>query len=189
MIFVTGGSGSGKSKYAEQLAVNEAARRNASLYYLATMKICDSEDEAKAERHRKMRAGKGFKTIEAPTGIENVTHQINLKNAVVLLECISNLTANEMFKENDGKYESIPADCVTEKIVREVQKLKDNVAELVVVSDDIFCGGDYGGCNEAGTDDGTRAYAIALGDINVRLANMSNETWEVIAGIPVSVRL
>ena len=182
MIFVTGGSGSGKSKYAEQLAVNEAARRNASLYYLATMKICDSEDEAKAERHRKMRAGKGFKTIEAPTGIENVIRHIDLKNAVVLLE-------NEMFKENDGKYESIPADCVTEKIVREVQKLKDNVAELVVVSDDIFCGGDYGGCNEAGTDDGTRAYAIALGDINVRLAKMSDATWEVIVGIPVSVRL
>ncbi len=188
MIFVTGGSGSGKSKYAEQLAVKEAAKRGADLYYLATMRIFDEEDEKKADRHRKMRAGKGFETIESPTNIDEVADRVNLKNAVVLLECISNLTANEMFKENDGKYECIPADRVTEKIVRDVQKLEDSAAELVVVSDDIFCGGDYGGSDESNIDGGTKAYAVALGDINARLAEMSDEAWEVIAGISVSIK-
>ena len=48
------------------------------------------------QRHRKMRAGKGFETVECYTGLKNLDFP---ENAVVLLECMSNLAANEMFEE------------------------------------------------------------------------------------------
>ena len=64
ITLVTGGSGSGKSAYAESLLYSCEGIR----YYIATMQIYDAEGEKKVERHRKLRAGKGFLTIESPTG-------------------------------------------------------------------------------------------------------------------------
>ena len=60
-IVVTGGSGSGKSEYAENrvLEFNDPVR-----FYVATMQCYDAESEARVQRHRKLRAGKGFETIE-----------------------------------------------------------------------------------------------------------------------------
>ena len=45
ITLVIGGSGSGKSAYAEQMAVKAAG--NGSLYYVATMQVCDEEGKKK----------------------------------------------------------------------------------------------------------------------------------------------
>ena len=63
---VYGGSGSGKSSFAEQLLLSSKAERK---YYLATMQVYDDEGRAKVLRHQEMRAGKGFVTIKQPVGI------------------------------------------------------------------------------------------------------------------------
>ena len=49
IALVIGGSGSGKSAYAEQMAVNAAG--NGSLYYVATMQVYDEEGKKKVEPH------------------------------------------------------------------------------------------------------------------------------------------
>ena len=64
LYIVTGGSGSGKSEYAEQTAVQCRNRTGGTLWYLATMRIWDDEGRKRVERHRRMRAAKGFETIE-----------------------------------------------------------------------------------------------------------------------------
>ena len=62
---VTGGSGSGKSEYAEQLITEFGEKeRWRKRYYLATMMPFGEETKQKIERHRKMREGKGFCTVE-----------------------------------------------------------------------------------------------------------------------------
>ena len=68
MILVIGGSGSGKSSYAEEI-VCSVSGEDMKKYYLATMQIFDEEGRKKVERHRKLRSGKGFLTIEQPTEI------------------------------------------------------------------------------------------------------------------------
>ena len=115
VIFVLGGSGSGKSEYAESLAVRlgqEAAERyrqeslqgrkifqsvlhKPQLVYIATMEPLDKESRARVDRHRKQRAGKQFETRECYTHIEELNVQ---KNEILLLECLSNLTANEYLR-------------------------------------------------------------------------------------------
>ena len=64
MILVTGGSGSGKSAFAEDQVVSfgEAER-----VYIATMFPFDEESKKRVQRHRNMRSGKGFETIECYT--------------------------------------------------------------------------------------------------------------------------
>ena len=104
LTLVTGGSGSGKSAFAEDrvLSFGDAQR-----IYIATMHPFDEESHKRIERHQKMRAGKGFETVECYTGLKNVKLPAG---CVVLLECMSNLTASEMFQEagaGSGAFEAI----------------------------------------------------------------------------------
>ena len=96
LTLVTGGSGSGKSAFAEDrvLSLGEGKR-----IYIATMHPFDEESHKRIERHRKMRAGKGFETVECYTGLKNAVLPGESGKCVVLLECMSNLVANEMFEE------------------------------------------------------------------------------------------
>ena len=67
LYLVTGGSGSGKSEYAEKLAVHLRERLGSEagrLYYVATMYSYDRECDKRIARHRLMRRDKGFSTIE-----------------------------------------------------------------------------------------------------------------------------
>ena len=87
-----GGSASGKSEYAEQLAVNlkEEAERNTGevkpkLVYAATMEPVDSESCKRISRHRAMRAGKQFETREQYTHLEELAAD---RNEILLLECL-----------------------------------------------------------------------------------------------------
>ena len=70
MELVIGGSGSGKSAYAETAVcrcrrfLSEGINREVPLYYIADMIPYGRETEKKIEAHRKMRSGKGFETLE-----------------------------------------------------------------------------------------------------------------------------
>ena len=86
MILVIGGSGSGKSSYAEKIVVclsrgmipsgENFSDINMKRYYLATMQIFDEEGYQKAERHRKLRSKKEFLTIEQPTQIHRALEEM-----------------------------------------------------------------------------------------------------------------
>ena len=91
---VTGGSGSGKSAYAEQCILDFGGTRRV---YIATMQPFGAEGQARIARHRKMRAAKQFSTIECYTNLKEVELE---PGSDVLLECMSNLVANEMYMES-----------------------------------------------------------------------------------------
>ena len=62
--------------------------------YIATMQAFDEESRARIAKHRKARSGKGFETIEQGTHLETVCLP---GGCTALLECMSNLVANEVF--------------------------------------------------------------------------------------------
>ena len=70
VIFVIGGSGSGKSEFAENLAVELQRQDAGKLVYIATMEPLDEESKKRIRRHQDMRAGKGFETRERYTHLE-----------------------------------------------------------------------------------------------------------------------
>lgn len=175
MVLITGGSGSGKSAYAEEYITRLA--RNNRKYYIATMQAFDAEAREKIERHRRQRCGKGFQTIEQPTDIDGVLEKMegfSEKENTALLECISNLTANEMFSgktPQEGK-------AVKEKIIREIELLNKGLKHLVIVTNNVFEDG-------MPYEEATMAYIRALGSINEALAVMADKVVEVVVGIPV----
>lgn len=199
ITLIIGGSGSGKSAYAEDYVL--AAAADLPKYYIATMQVYDAEGERKVERHRRLRAGKGFVTIEQPTDIGKAgikiagnawneqekgdIHEVDGMDApneekqggVALLECMSNLVANEMFSG-----EQMPeTDTVVRRVTEGIEALVKQLTHLVIVSNNVFEDG-------IAYDASTLRYMEALGRINTRLADLADHVVEVVAGIPVSVK-
>ena len=114
-VLITGGSGSGKSEYAENRAVRLSNETGLPLYYIATMKPFGEEGRKRVERHQKLRSGKGFLTVERYVNLKELKLP---KEGVVLLECLSNLTANEMF-ETGGAGEHTP-----EEVLLGIQEIR-----------------------------------------------------------------
>lgn len=175
ITLITGGSGSGKSAYAEKL-IDECCVENQK-YYIATMQVYGEEGLAKVERHRRLRRGKGFITIEQPMNIQEALLKMNASGSCALLECMSNLLANEMFSGE------IPLSCemLTEKIVGEIQLLSKGLKHLVIVTNNVFEDGIL-------YDAATMEYIRALGKINQRLASMADCVVEVVVGIPIMIK-
>lgn len=167
LTLVVGGAGSGKSACAEEILCQSSGERKR--VYLATMEPFGSEAEARIERHRALRAGKGFETIECYVNLEEVDIT---SNSAALLEDIGNLCANELFSP-DGA-----GDGAAEAILCGVDRLRRRCAALVLVSNEVFTGGaDYG--------EETLRYLSVLSYVNRKLAAMADDVCEVSGGIPV----
>lgn len=190
LYLVTGGSGSGKSAYAEQIAVNMYTDRKfgGSLYYVATMyPYEDGETEQRIERHRGMRQGRGFETIECYTELAALETAVTCRD-VLLIECMSNLLANEMFlttgglpAEGEHNIEIMPMQKKTEeRILSPVVRMAQHGGCVVVVTNEIFSDGCAGRC-----DSDTKRYIELLGYINRRLAEMADCCVEVVCGLPL----
>lgn len=178
MTLILGGSGSGKSSYAEQYIISMAETEQIEKkYYLATMQIYDEEGQKKVDRHKQLRAGKGFDTIEQPMHIAKAVEKMEQGERVALLECMSNLVANEMFAEECSKTE----ETIVKKIEQEMKFLKESMTHLVVVSNTVFEDGNL-------YDDTTMAYIRALGKLNERLGKMAEQVIEVVVGIPIVIK-
>lgn len=165
IALITGGSGSGKSAYAEDLAIRQRAE---TYVYLATMqRYDDAETHRRIDRHRQMRAGKGFVTIEQPMDLDSAALP---PHACVLLECLPNLVANEMFGGGD---------CA--RIPGALRRLAARCDSLIVVTDNVFSDG-------VTYDEGTARYLQCLAECQHTAAAMADAVVEVVCGIPVAVK-
>lgn len=198
---VYGGSASGKSSYAESFAMS--LQGEGRLLYIATMYLykwntteIDPETMQRIERHRAMRADKGFDTVEC---YRHVEHIVAKRQDVLLLECMSNLLANEMYLEQDsddgglaetmsevekagvGMSETLSP--VSKKIVQALVNLSTRVQDVVIVTNDVFSDG-----GSLTYDESTREYVKNLAEINCALAREAATVTEVVCGIPVIVK-
>lgn len=166
LILVSGGSASGKSKYAEDLVVKAPAGPR---LYVATMQVWDAESRRRVERHRAMRAGKGFRTEERPVHLADMPVPAG---AVVLLEDLSNLTANEWFGPEGGEG-------AFDRVMAGIGKLKAEAACTVVVTNELFSDG-------VRYDPSTAAYLNCLARLNRAVAARADQVYEVVCGIPIT---
>ena len=165
LILVSGGSASGKSEFAESLVTSSGLERR---IYLATMQVWDQESVRRVERHRRMRAGKGFTTLECPAGLERLEVPAG---AAVLLEDLSNLYANEYFGPGGAG--------AFDRVLAGVDRAAARAGLLVVVTNELFSDGmDYA--------PDTLAWLAGLAGLNRAIAAKAEQVYEVVCGIPVA---
>lgn len=133
-IAVIGKENSGKSALAEEIALDIAGDNNK--IYLATMQVFDKAGEDRIKKHRKMRQGKGFITVEHLWDIDQALSGLeDISKSTVLLECVSNLVGNEMHRTDRcfGNDEELCG-----YICKEIKDLALQVENLICVCNE-FC--------------------------------------------------
>ena len=156
---ITGGSASGKSAFAEEHVMKLPGQK----IYLATMEPFGAED--RIEKHRRQRAGKGFTTVERCTNLAGLSL---LPDANVLLECLGNLMANELYSAQGGGPDAVLAG---------IETLLSRCVHLTIVTNEVCSGGaDYAG--------DTLTYMKELAHINRILAVWADLAVEVVCGLP-----
>ena len=165
LTVIIGGSGSGKSKYAEKTVSTFSGKR----IYLATMEPFDAECRARILRHREQRLSLGMETVERFTDIAGLDIP---GDSCVLLEDLSNLLANEMYSPAGGGIDSVR---------RGLEAVERSCAHLIIVTNEIFSGGDrYEG--------DTLSFMRNLAVLNRELADRADSVTEVVCGRPVMLK-
>ncbi|MDD7401942.1 MAG: bifunctional adenosylcobinamide kinase/adenosylcobinamide-phosphate guanylyltransferase [Eubacteriales bacterium] len=197
LVLAVGGSKSGKSKLLEIWAQEMANLWQVPLLYLATLEVGDDpENQARVDRHRAQRAGKGFETLEASCQIRQVLKAESLKwqaKPVLLLECLGTLTANEIFSPcNQARqafwglpahYDQAPepglAGKIAQDLLADLAWLKKQTNLTLIASNDVFS-------NCPAPDPWSRLWLDTLGLVHCGLAqDPSCLLVEVAAGIPL----
>ena len=166
LILITGGAGCGKSAFAEKAALS---LQPAEKYYIATMLAYDEESFQRIARHRQMRANKGFITIEHPFDISAIKTP---PNATILLECMSNLLANEMFDQRGT------GDNAVSSIIEGIKSLNTRNQNVLIVTNEVFS-------DAACFDEMTNNYINNLGILNARMTEIADTVVEVVYTLPL----
>lgn len=144
LLLVSGGNGSGKSRYAESCIAKTAGKR----YYIATMQPYTPENHHRIQKHIAQRAKLNFTTLELPTQVGTAPVE---ENSVVLLEDVSNLLGNTLFSRHG----------CAEDVWRDVLALQKRCKLLVAVT--------ISGLSSQGYAGETAAYIDDLNKLNQRL--------------------
>ena len=187
MILVTGGASSGKSAYAEQVACALPAPH----FYLAAMKPFGEEGARRIARHRALRAGKGFITIECYDGLDDVAQSVfeaspslscssgNLPvHGTALLESLGNVVANAQFAD-DGS-------CATYE--EALKTVMEGVASVAGAFENLVIVGDEVGGDGMRYDDATETYIKLIGSAACAIAARCDVVVECVAGQPLVIK-
>lgn len=209
MILVTGGSRSGKSEFAENLAMHypdkiKADKENSDnqetnkqefgisprYAYLATAKITDEEMAERVRRHQERRSDV-WKTYEGYAQLEHVLYEIRGKYEGILLDSVSTMITNLLFDFiGDVDWETFDFAKVDYKraetfILEHFKRLAESAdavqAPLVIVTDEI-------GLGVIPETPLGRAFRDIMGLVNQKLAQSASAVYFVVSGIPVKIK-
>lgn len=171
LVFISGGVRSGKSALGETYVETLATGRKV---YLATAMVSDSEMKARVEKHQQDRQYKGFVTLECSEHIGGAAAQLCVGDTV-LLDCLGNLLANEMFA-NGQQEQSTSA--IANRLVLELDELCKSCQDLIIISNDVFSEGLFLG-------EQVEAYRQVLGHLHCALAEQADVVIECVGGVPL----
>ena len=185
---ITGGQRSGKSCYAEQLAL----RLSSHPIYMATAHVSDGEMAARVAHHQQRR-GQEWTTIEE----ECCLSKHDLTGHVVLIDSLTTWLSNVMLAqhfpssakacgktvdENEKKDDDLSwHDCVLTWICSEFDRLISQDATFIFVTDEVGMGGISGNALQ-------RRFTDLQGSFNQYVAKRADEVVLMVSGIPMKVK-
>lgn len=168
IILITGGQRSGKSSYAEQLALSLSANP----VYMATAHVWDDEFRERVLRHQQRRGPQW-------TNIEEEKHlsRHDLEGRAVLVDCLTLWATNFFFEAGDDA----SVDCVLDTIKKEFDRLITQNATFILVTNEIGMGGTSSNAVQ-------RRFTDLLGWLNQYVASKADEVVLMVSGIPVRIK-
>ena len=166
IILITGGARSGKSSYAERLALSLSPNP----VYLATSRIWDEEFRQRVLRHQANR-GPEWTNIEE----EKELSRHSLQGRVVLIDCVTLWCTNYFFDLEADTDKALAA------IKTEFDRLTEQEATFIFATNEIGMGGTSENLIQ-------RKFTDMQGWMNQYIATRANQVLLMVSGIPVKVK-
>jgi adenosylcobinamide kinase / adenosylcobinamide-phosphate guanylyltransferase len=166
IILVTGGQRSGKSSYAQNLALSLSENP----MYLATSAVWDEEHRQRIERHKRDR-GPEWTNVEELTDLQKV----DVNGRVVVIDCVT-LWATNFIVANNGNVE-----LSLEQLKNRFSRFTMQEATFIFVTNEIGLGG-------ISANDLQRHFTDLVGWTNQFIAQVADEVVLMVSGIPVKIK-
>lgn len=167
IILITGGQRSGKSNYAEMLALDKSDKP----IYLATSRVWDDEHRHRIELHKKRRALNNWINIEE----EKFLSRHAIKGKIVLIDCVT-LWATNFFYDLESDVEKS-----LYELKKEFDQFTNQDAYFIFVTNEI-------GMGEMSINNLQRKFADLQGWLNQYIASKADEVILMVSGIPIKVK-
>jgi adenosylcobinamide kinase/adenosylcobinamide-phosphate guanylyltransferase len=166
IYFITGGERSGKSRYAQQLALGLSAQP----VYLATARKWDADFENRIQRHQQERDSRWINLEE-----EKYLSRMALKHQAVVIDCVT-LWLTNFYTDHQYNWEA----ALTEAR-NEFDLLAQQPADFIIISNEIGMG------VHADTAIG-RKFVELQGWMNQHIAARADQVFFMVSGIALKVK-
>jgi len=166
IYFITGGERSGKSRYAQQLAMELTDKP----MYIATSRIWDKDFENRVQRHKDERDAR-WTNIEE----EKKLSKVELKGKVAVIDCVTLWLTNFYVDTKYNLQESL------QQAKEEFNKVAGIDTTLIIISNEMGMG------VHAETEIG-RKFVELQGWVNQHIAAKADKVFLMVSGIPVKVK-
>lgn len=180
IILCSGGARSGKSEFAEQLALSLKGRKA----YVATGQAFDDEMKDRIKKHQ-LRRGKEWITFEIPLHLHKNWEQIKNVSDVILIDCLTMFTSNHVFahgdintQEDSNRIESI----ILEELRLLLQDINNsNDKTVIFVTNEI-------GLGIVPENKLARYFRDITGRVNREVASSANKMYLTISGVTIELK-
>jgi adenosylcobinamide kinase/adenosylcobinamide-phosphate guanylyltransferase len=159
---ITGGARSGKSAYAEALALQSGL----PTIYIATARAGDAEMHARIEQHRRRRP-REWRTVECPGALPSALKEHSTRESCVIVDCLTLWLANLEHRE-----------AARDELVQAIQAAPGTV---LIVTNEL-------GSGVVPLSESTRAFVDEHGITNQRVAAACERVTLMVCGLPVAVK-
>ena len=180
IILCSGGARSGKSEFAEQLALSLKGRKA----YVATGQAFDDEMKDRIKKHQ-LRRGKEWITFEIPLHLHKNWEEIKNVSDVILIDCLTMFTSNHVFAHGDintqedfNRIESI----ILEELRLLLQEINNsNDKTVIFVTNEI-------GLGIVPENKLARYFRDITGRVNREVASTANKMYLTISGVTIELK-
>lgn len=173
-LLITGGARSGKSRFAEELAL----RFGAPLCYLATAMAGDAEMEERIRIHRSRR-GDAWQTVEETHAVPQALARLDGSFSAILLDCVTFWLSNLLLSRDDNDPERESA--ILADVHRLATTMRGMSTPVILVTNEV-------GMGIVPEPPLGRLFRDIAGQANQILAARCDETYLCVSGIPVKIK-
>lgn len=171
LILVTGGARSGKSDFAQNLALELGGD---DVVFVATAEPGDEEMRRRIAAHRQSRPT-AWRTVEAPRRIGEAIENGEAAR-VIVVDCLTLLVSNVLLADDHH------AEFAVQEEVRGLMDATRAItATVIVVTNEV-------GLGIVPADRLTRHYRDLLGRANAMLAQRAEQVYLLISGLPIELK-
>ncbi|MBI4921204.1 MAG: bifunctional adenosylcobinamide kinase/adenosylcobinamide-phosphate guanylyltransferase [Devosia nanyangense] len=166
-VLVLGGARSGKTGFAERLAM----RAGQTPLYLATAQALDAEMRERVKLHQQQRHGR-FATLEEPLAVPAALRAAARKHDVILVDCLT-LWITNLLGANRNVAEAV------EELAAALAQI--DTARIILVSNEV-------GLGIVPDNALARTFRDLAGSAHQRLAEICAEVHFIVAGLPMTLK-